>query len=157
MTPSESQSEKQSKSVNLPNKLLWAIAAVAFLGFLDATYLTISHYTGAHLYCGVKDTCSIVTASKYSVLYGVPVALGGALYYLTVLIGSLFCIDTQNSKFTKWLGLFTVVGLLASGWFVFVQLVLLKAICWYCMLSAATSTIIFILGMLLFSRLRKKE
>ena len=152
MTPSESSLEMPSK---LPNKLMWAMAIIAFIGFLDATYLTISHFGGAQLLCGVKDTCSIVTSSKYAQVFGIPVALGGAFYYLAVLIGALLTVDKQSTKIAKTLGWFTILGLLASAWFVYVQLGILHAICWYCMASATTSTLLFILGMILITKLKK--
>ena len=154
MTHSEQQLGLQSKATT---SLLWFFVIVAFLGFLDATYLTMSHFTGAQLYCGVEDTCSIVTSSKYATVFGIPVALGGSLYYLAVLILSLLVLDKRSKKLAKVLGLITIAGLLASGWFVFVQLVLLEAICYYCMVSAGTSSILFVLGMVLLSRLRKEK
>ena len=150
--PSESSSERPFK---IPNKLMWAFAVIAFIGFLDSTYLTISHFTGAHLYCGVLDTCSIVTSSKYATVFGIPVALGGAFYYLTVMIASLLYIDTKKVIVAKLLGPFTIVGLLASAWFVYVQLVILHAICYYCMLSAGSSTLLFIFGLILIFKLKK--
>lgn len=151
MKHSDSLSEKQLKPMN---KLFWAFAAIAFLGFLDATYLTLSHYTGISLSCGLQDTCSIVTTSRYSMFFGIPVALGGALYYLAALILALFYIDTQSAKVAKFLGFFTIIGLLSSAWFVYVQLGILHAICYYCMASATTSTLLFILGMTLLARLK---
>lgn len=131
----------------LPNWLIYMILAVAFLGFIDASYLTISHYTGSELNCTLTQGCGEVTSSEYSKIFGTPVALLGLLYYLTVLIGTLLYYDTRNFKIIQLLRPLSLAGFLFSAWFVYVQIFLIQAICQYCMLSAITSTILFILGL----------
>jgi len=139
----------------LPKKLIWAIILVAFIGFLDATYLTATHYGTVPLICGENSGCDTVTTSQYSTVFGIPVALGGALYYFAVLFLSLLYVDRKKSIVLSIIPPFTVVGVLASGWFVYIQLFVLNAICYYCMLSATTSALLFILGIALH-RYRKK-
>lgn len=134
-----------------PQKQLKGLAigmlVVSFLGFLDATYLTINHYTGATLPCTITHGCEIVTQSEYSEFMGIPVALFGVLFYLTIFLGSYFFLEYRSQLYFKITAAMTVFGVLFSGWFVYVQLGILHAICQYCMLSAISSTILFILGM----------
>lgn len=127
--------------------------AVATIGFADATHLTISHYTGADLRCGVNGGCNAVTTSSYSQVFGIPVALGGAIYYGSVILLSVAYLDTKKKRFLQILTWMPIAGLLASVWFVYVQLFILYTICIYCMVSAGTSTTLFILSQLL--RLKK--
>lgn len=139
------------KKLNLlPKQLVWAFLAISFIGFLDASYLTVSHYTGAELSCSLTDGCGQVTSSEYSVIFGVPLALLGLLYYLSIFILSFLYLDIKKPEIFEFIRPLTVAGLLASIWFVYLQLYVIEAICQYCMLSAITSTILFILGMISF-------
>lgn len=116
------------------------------VGFSDATYLTIAHYTGASVLCTIVHGCDTVIKSAYSTLYGIPVALFGMLYYFTVIALGIAYFDTKKILFLSILSSFTIIGLLASIWFVFLQVAVIKAICLYCMISATTSTFLFLLG-----------
>lgn len=131
----------------IPKWIPLAFLTISFLGFIDATYLTISHYAHVALPCTITFGCEVVTTSPYSVVFGVPVALTGALYYLAIFFGAATYRETKNALLLRGISLFTIAGLGASAWFVFAQLVLIKAICQYCMVSALTSTALFILGM----------
>lgn len=121
---------------------------VALLGFSDATFLAVEHYRGVVPPCGIVAGCATVTTSKYSFILGIPVALLGALYYLSVLLLGVATLESGNKKFLKLAAVFTPVGFLFSAWFVFLQLFVIHAICIYCMGSAISSTILFIAGML---------
>ncbi|MBL4694621.1 vitamin K epoxide reductase family protein [Candidatus Gracilibacteria bacterium] len=129
----------------LPKWLLWGLIIVSFIGFLDATYLTILHYTGADALCAIGG-CNEVLTSEYSIIFGIPMALLGAIYYLSVFLLSVFYYESRNAKVLKILSLYTIAGLLASAYFVYLQLFVIGKICQYCMLSATTSTILFIFG-----------
>lgn len=146
---------KNSAQNIIPNWLILSISTLAFIGFLDASYLTIKHFTGGIVNCTLTEGCDIVTTSQYSEIFGIPVALLGLFYYLTVLITSLLYFDTKNYKIISFLPIMATAGILFSGWFVYAQIFLIKAICQYCVLSAITSTLIFILSM--FILIHKKK
>ncbi len=120
----------------------------ALLGFLDASYLTIEHYRGVVPPCAIVSGCETVTTSAYSVLFGIPVALLGALYYLMIIVLSILYLDSKKEKILKILARATVLGLLASAYFVYIQGFVLHAWCLYCLGSATTSTLLFIVGRL---------
>jgi len=141
----------------LQNKVgltIWIIALLSFIGFLDASYLTASHYGAAELICGASGGCDTVTTSSYSTVLGIPVALGGAVYYFSVLILSLLFIDTKNKKFLLPIVFLTPLAFLSSVWFVYLQLYVIEAICYYCMGSALTSTILFLLTPLIWQKVK---
>lgn len=131
--------------------------ALSFLGFSDATYLTAKHYLGTPVTCILFQGCEQVTTSPYSVVYGVPVALLGALYYAAVLILTVAYLDSKRIGMLKLAAAITPAGFLASLWFVYLQLFVIKAICFYCMLSAMTSTALFGLGMYALFANRKQD
>lgn len=128
-------------------KLLFVWLALSFLGFIDAAYLTANHYLHVSLPCTIVHGCEIVTTSDYSTAFGIPVALLGAAYYLSVFFGIVTFKETKNTTLLRGISWFTVFGLVASAWFLYVQAFILEAYCQYCLLSAITSTTLFLLGM----------
>lgn len=130
----------------VPRILTGIAIGLGVIGFSDATYLTIAHYTGASVLCTIVHGCDTVIKSSYATLYGIPVALFGMLYYVTVIALGIAYFDTKKTLFLFILSSLTIVGLLASIWFVFLQVAVIKAICLYCMISATTSSLLFLLG-----------
>lgn len=90
----------------------------------------------------------MVTTSAYAEIFGIPVAVLGTLYYFSVAGLMIAWFDRKNTLLLKLVSLYSIAGLLASAWFVYLQFFVLKAICIYCMGSAITSTLIFIFGMI---------
>ncbi|MEK7208684.1 MAG: vitamin K epoxide reductase family protein [Patescibacteria group bacterium] len=137
------------------------VAAIIFLvvsaiGFLDATYLTVEHYRGNIPPCTVAG-CEIVLTSGQSKIAGVPVSLFGSLYYLTLLILAIAYLDRKNNSLIRLASYGTIIGFIMSAYFVYLQLFVLNAICQYCMISAGTSTVLFITGMFVLSRRQQEK
>lgn len=127
------------------SKYSWIFFIVAVLGFADATFLSIEHYRGEIPPCSLTGGCEKVTTSEYSTILGVPVAYTGFLYYLAVLVLLVLFVDLKKELFVKGLFALTTVGFLFSLYFTFLQFFVIKAICPYCLFSAGTSTILFLL------------
>jgi len=142
-----SENSFNTRSRAVPRWIIAAFLLVSFGGFVDATYLTVKHYSGTPLACSIFTDCEKVTTSRYAVIFGVPLALLGAVYYLAVFLSLIAYLDVRRQEILSFTALFTVVGLLASAWFVYLQLFVIHAICPYCMVSAIASTILFLLGM----------
>lgn len=132
----------------------WGLLGVGLLGFVDAAYLTLKHYTKGDLACSVTAGCDVVTTSAYSEILGVPVALLGALYYLAMVLAMVAYADTKDSRIVRLASFATIGGLVASAYFVSVQAFVLSAWCQYCLASAVTSTLLFVLGMAYLRRTR---
>lgn len=128
------------------NKTAYFFLIFGLVGFLDATYLTIGHFRNIVPPCTIHG-CEIVLTSGYSTIASIPIALLGALYYLTVLIGTLVYIDTRKTELLRHLARLTTLGLLASIIFVYLQAFVIHAWCQYCLLSAASSTALFATGL----------
>lgn len=126
------------------------ILVLGFIGFADALYLTATHFMDAPPGCGEAGGCEEVTTSEYATMFGIPVALFGVLFYLSVVFVSLLWLDRGLSLISKVLPFFTLPGFLFSCWFVYVMLFVLDAICWFCMGSAASSTLIFLSSLLIW-------
>lgn len=80
-------------------------------------------------------------------------ALMGALYYLAIILALVLYLDLRRDWIIKWTARFTTMGFLFSLYLVYLQLFVIKAICQYCMLSALSSTGLFVIGVLVLRSL----
>lgn len=134
------------------NKTVIFLLAIALIGFIDAGYLTVQYYQGTIPPCSVVEGCEQVLTSSYSKILGLPVSLWGMIYYFTILVGLFGYLESRNQTFLRFALLFTVLGLLFSLWFLYVQAFILQAYCLYCLVSLATSTVLFAVAMSVFAR-----
>lgn len=126
----------------LSRGILTLLFVIAVLGFIDAGYLAVEHYTNSIPPCTIGG-CETVLTSDYSVVAGVPVALGGTLYYLAILILLMIYLDSKSEKILRGTLIFTTVGFLVSIYFLIIQAWVINAYCIYCIGSAITSTALF--------------
>ena len=140
---------------DLAGKVAWLSAALGFVGFMDALYLTFEHYSGGQVNCIVTTGCDKVLSGPYSEVFGIPIALIGVIYYLFVFSAALFFLFDISHKFFRLALLASAAGFLASLWFISLQLFIVKAICFYCMISAFCSIMLFFLAVLSFFHARK--
>lgn len=139
----------------VPKYIPWIMAAIALFGFVDATYLTYSHFTKSPLSCKILEGCNEVTNSEYSEIFGIPLALLGSLYYLAVLFGTLLYIDTKRRFFLIMILPLTAFGFLFSLYLLYLMFFVINAVCIYCLGSALTSTLLFLISIYIFFRYKK--
>src|SRR5437870_11653960 len=71
--------------------IFYTVAAiVALAGLADATYLSVQALTGETLSCGGSPDCFRVLGSSYARVAGIPVAMLGAVAYLSVFAFATF-------------------------------------------------------------------
>ncbi|MBU6427083.1 vitamin K epoxide reductase family protein [Patescibacteria group bacterium] len=131
----------------LPVSAVVFLLVVALAGFVDASYLTIEHFQGAIPPCSLTGGCETVLSSPFSTFLGIPVSLLGALYYLTILICAFAYLEGKHEWMMRFALWFTVFGLAASLWFVYLQVFVIHSYCVYCIGSAITSTVLFVTAM----------
>ena len=141
----------------IPKWIVFTLIVVSLIGFLDATYLTAKHYLGTPLECSIFEGCEQVTTSQYATIFNIPVALGGAVYYLFIFILLIAYLDTKRNWLISVIPPITIIGFIASVWFVYLQLFVIKAICIYCLISAFTSTTLFLLGLFVLKLQRSSK
>lgn len=129
-------------------RLFGLAALVAFVGWLDTALLTGIHLAVLPLPEGadVAGTGWEVLTSDWSYLFGVPTAMYGSAYYLTVIALAVAWLTSRLPQIERLLLPVTAVGVAMSGVFVYLQLFVIEAICPFCMISAGTTTILFLLG-----------
>ncbi len=131
-------------------KIKNATKLIAIFGILDAIYLTIIKYTDNKALCieGIGD-CWTVNNSSYSEWNGIPISLFGILAYLSIILILTF----KNS--VKFLGDFgsifvfgiALMGFIISIYLTYLQFAVIKAVCPFCLISATTMTLVFILAL----------
>ena len=131
----------------ISNLLLIILITLSFIGFIDAAFLAIEHYRGEIPPCSISflNGCETVTTSQYAVVLGVPIALVGAVYYLIVIVLLIAYWDLRKTILLKLALLLTGLGFLASLYLIYLQIFVLKALCQYCLISAGSSTLLFII------------
>lgn len=129
------------------NRRLIAIIALAVIGVAVSSYLLTVHWGWWQAVClGVGD-CESVNLSRFSELLGIPVALLGALAYLTIITASLLIARIHFVDNAR-IGLFFIaaIGVAFSAYLTYIELFVLHAVCPWCVLSAILILTIAILG-----------
>lgn len=126
------------------------LIALLVVGLSVSIYMTIFKITGNEGMCLGSGDCSTVNASRFSEVNGIPVAVIGIGGYLAIL--GIVLLENRNS-FLRQNGTLMVFGLSLGGflftlWLVYVELVLLKAICPFCVTSQVAMTLIFIVAVI---------
>lgn len=120
-----------------------AVFILGFLGFLDATYLTVLHYKNVTPPCSVAHGCEAVLTSQYATLLGIPIAFIGALFYVTALMLLLLWMQTKKTIFTTLLVSLTGAGFVIAVLLVGIQAFILHAFCQYCLASELIDFLLF--------------
>jgi uncharacterized membrane protein len=115
----------------------------ALVGFVDAGYLAYMRFQGAPVFCGASNACSIVNASEYSNLFGVPNSYLGTLFYFIIFVMMVLAREQKNVRAYQVGMLMTIGSLLMSLYFLHVQANILEVYCPYCLVSAACSVVMF--------------
>lgn len=126
--------------------------ATSFLGFVDATYLTLKHYLGQPVTCSLLHGCEQVTTSVFATVGPIPIALFGSAYYLLVLLLLLHYLDTKKQNIVRTARLIVSIAFLVSLVLLYLQAFVIHAFCLYCLFSLTTTTILFFLFMFQRSR-----
>jgi uncharacterized membrane protein len=136
------------KQLGLPHKkLAGAFLLVSALGFIDATYLTVKHYQGALPTRNFLQGCDSVLTSDYATIGSMPISLAGSLYYLTIFLLVFGYFDTGRFKLLWIAAQLTWTGFIVSLGLIYLQAVVIRSWCDFCMFSAAASLVLFGLGL----------
>lgn len=133
----------------LPHVSSWAIPLLSLMGLGVASYLAYIEISQVEAFCGPIGACNVVQSSPYARIFGVPVALLGMLNYVVVIIlwsGQKF-LDARLSNLST-LGLLglTICGTFFSIYLTLLELLVIHAICVWCLSSAVIATALMLMG-----------
>lgn len=127
------------------------IIFIAFAGFCLSAYLRHKKQRKTeHLVCPFRGNCTEVIQSRYAKFFGIPVEMLGLSYYSVVALGyglSLLWTSPESAVVPVLLFFASTFALVFSFYLTFLQLVTLKKICTWCLLSATFCLSIFLLSL----------
>ncbi len=130
---------------------LKGIAILALIGLFISGYLLL-YKLGIYgeLMCGAGGSCGVVQSSRWATLLGVPVAGWGVAWYGATLGTALLGVQSRfdDRRWLAW-GLLALAaaGVLFSGYLTYIELFVLRAICRWCVASAAITVLILLLAL----------
>lgn len=133
-----------------------AIFVLALLGFADATYLTVEHYTNKIPPCSI-GSCETVLTSEYANILGVPVSLMGTIFYLIILISLILFWDLKKPIFARLPMWFSFLGAVISILLVALMVFVIHSICIYCVFSDVITVIISIIFLVILKKEKVNE
>lgn len=136
-------------------KLNLSMKIIAMIGLIDALYLAwvkLSHHESACL-PGIGN-CETVNTSRYATIFGIPIALLGAGAYLTILL--ILFLEQRKGFWTENSGMvifgLSLIGVLYSAYLSYLELAVIHAVCPFCVLSAASVLLIFVINLVRLTR-----
>ena len=120
--------------------------ALSALGIVNSGYLVHQHFKKKHLVCPLNHDCNIVTESKWSRIFFIRNEILGFLFYISMFFSMLALIFNQNlfSVLRIPLLISASFGLLFSIFLVLLQKFIIKDYCFYCLISAFLTLLIFL-------------
>lgn len=145
------------------------VIGVSMIGIADSGYVTYEEFSGKIPVCGAGFDCGTVLQSKWAKIGPVPVSAFGLVFYASIFsLGILeyLAVPFPNKLFQKKFAfmqklpkigfffneitwqkkafLLSIAGMLFTIYLVFIMAFVLNAWCLFCLISAASTTTIFI-------------
>ncbi len=136
--------EGTSERSALPTWLPAAASVAALVGLADSVYLTAKHFADEVVPCSLIEGCEKVLSSSYAEIGGVPIAALGAVTYFTAFSLAVLTAFGDGRLWRVFGGLATLMAGF-SIWLVYLQAFVIEAFCQFCLISAATSMVLFFL------------
>lgn len=132
----------------------------SLIGIADAGYITYEEITGREVQCGSGFDCGTVLDSPYAHIGPVPLSALGLVFYSSFFtLGILNFLDFDLHKISmlkgklEWPRLFLILGgagFIFSLYLIFLMAVVIDAWCKFCLISAGTTTLLFITSVLYY-------
>ncbi len=117
------------------------IIALSIIGLLTSMYLVQSHFV-----CDI-GVCSVITASEFSELFNVPVAIFGVIWFIILILMAW-------QKFDLGMLIWNIVGFLFVIYMVLAEIIL-KALCPFCTILHIIILITLILSIIVYKPSKK--
>jgi uncharacterized membrane protein len=137
--------------MDMDKKLKTTALVAALIGVIDAAYLTWIKLTNNEALCagGIGD-CYTVNTSRYSEVFGIPIALLGLLAFLA--LTGIMLLEERIALFRQHglMMLFgiSLIGVLYSAYLTYLEAFVIRAWCPYCVLLSLALTVIFIVSVI---------
>lgn len=118
---------------------------LSIAGVINAAYLAYSHYRRKLLVCPLDHDCSVVTESRWASVFGVRNEILGLIFYAANFLAVIFSLSAPglNSQLYFLLVAADAAGFLFALFLVYLQIFVIKDYCFYCVISAFISFLLF--------------
>ena len=120
---------------------------LSFIGVFIASVLSMAHLWARSIPCGEDNGCGIVANNPASMLAGVPVAyLGLGAYVVLALLSIVRTLRGLGATKAIGIGALAVsgIGALFSFYLQFISFTQIHAVCYWCLASAITMSVLFL-------------
>ena len=126
------------------------IFTLSALGISETVYLIKKRLSLQKPICIVGDDCTKVLESKWSRVFFIPNDVLGLLFYITAsLINAFLVIEVGHTPFWQAaINLLIAVGSVLSLFFTYLQFKIIKAWCFWCLMSACTIWLMYVIILL---------
>jgi uncharacterized membrane protein len=135
---------------------MWIFFIVlALVGVVDSSYLAYEHFSGFIPPCSTNLLfldCGKVLNSTYSTFLGIPLPVLGIIHYIVLILNIILNLR-HGFKYKTLLFAQIALGFLFSLYLIGLQVFVIHAFCFYCMISALDSITLFILMLFLRRKL----
>jgi len=117
--------------------LLFTLAAI---GISEAVYLLRKTLARQRPVCVIGSRCHLVLESKYNRIFGIPNEVVGLVFYVAIALITAFLV-IEIGAIAWWDSLAKILifaGVVMSVYFIYLQWVVIKAWCFWCVMSACT-------------------
>ena len=143
---------------------LVALMLLSLLGMADSGYLFSKHRRSTLLTTGAGGSsfcqaggCDLVSQGEYAEVRGIPVAGLGLGGYLALLALTLMAAALGGRSLMWGIVGISGVGVVVSAFLVYLQVAVIGAICSWCVVSAFTMTLIFIISSVVLRKMEPQE
>ena len=137
-------------------KKIYVILALAFISFLNATYLTISAYSlkaqiaasgeATEFFCDVNSvfSCSNLFMQDFAWMFGIPFSAIAMGVYPVLFVLAFLWLKSKNKNYFKATGLMALGGISFNGYIIFneIQIPIICLACLACTIAIATIAIL---------------
>lgn len=132
------------------NRLQIGMFGLSIIGLIDSVYLLWIKISGATAICSGFGDCDSVNNSQYSEFFGIPIALLGGFFYLTIM--ALLVLEWYRVIPSEWVRILTfgltVIAVLYSIYLTYLEIAVLEAICPFCVVSAVVAILLLIASLI---------
>lgn len=122
------------------NRLFSSVIIVLIVLNVTLSSLIFYFSTQGETFCTFGDSCATVQFSSYGNLFGMPVSLFGVFSF--VLLFVLYLLTLKNTAFESYFVFSAMIGSLFALYFIFIQLFLLRAFCFSCLIIDVSTLLI---------------
>jgi uncharacterized membrane protein len=142
-------------------KLDWVFLGLCVIGIGISSYLTWTRFANTSIICTADASCDTVSHSAYAFFpptWGIPVSILGLIGYIGLLglgfwrwrmtVRPVAATGLTRGQLDMGLFIIALGGILFSAYLTAMELWVIHAICWWCVGSAVTMTLLFVIAVI---------